>query len=120
VGRSEAATTTFAFPYLPPLPGRRTRDEVLAVLAGPPVTLLAAVEDRKPPSGRRPGRRFPTRRARPGETVFLFATGCGPTSPVFPAGQVVTAPMPALGMPVQIRIGGVKAQSNIFFITVQR
>ena len=30
---------------------------------------------------------IPTRPARPGETVLLFATGCGPTTPPFPRGR---------------------------------
>jgi uncharacterized protein (TIGR03437 family) len=51
-----------------------------------------------------------TRSARPGETVLLFATGCGPTTPPFPAGQVVTPPIPTLSMPVEIRLGGLPAE----------
>jgi uncharacterized protein (TIGR03437 family) len=103
---------------------------------------------------------IPTRPAKPDEIVLLFGTACGPTLPSFPAGQVVTAPVPTLagavnvkigGMPavaagntgylifagecqfnvsipsstpdgdalVELEIGGVKAQSNIY-ITVQR
>jgi uncharacterized protein (TIGR03437 family) len=38
--------------------------------------------------------------------VLLFATGCGPTTPPFPAGEVVTSPVPTLALEVEIRIGG--------------
>ena len=52
---------------------------------------------------------LPTRPAKPGETVLLFATGCGPTTPPVPAGQVVTGPIPTLSFPVEVRIGGIPA-----------
>lgn len=52
---------------------------------------------------------IPTRPARPGEFVLLFATGCGDTSPPQPAGRVV-AGAPRLANPVTVRIGGVQAE----------
>jgi uncharacterized protein (TIGR03437 family) len=60
------------------------------------------------PPGLLPG--LTTRAAKPGETVRLFATGCEPASPSFPAGQMVTPPFPAVDSPVAIRIGGIPAQ----------
>ncbi len=53
------------------------------------------------PPGLLPG--LTTRPARPGETVLLFGTGCGPTIPSFPAGQVVNPPFPTLAGTVNIR-----------------
>jgi len=50
-----------------------------------------------------------TRPARPNETVLLFVTGCGPTNPPFPAGQVVSAPVPSLASSVSVSIGGIPA-----------
>jgi len=47
-----------------------------------------------------------TRPAKPGEAVSLFATGCGPTNPHVPAGEVVRTPPPTLASPVALRIGG--------------
>jgi uncharacterized protein (TIGR03437 family) len=46
-----------------------------------------------------------TRGASPGETILLYGTGFGPTSPAVPAGQVVAAPT-RLANPVTVRIGG--------------
>ncbi|MBI4463517.1 MAG: hypothetical protein HY647_02325 [Acidobacteria bacterium] len=57
-----------------------------------------------------PGLGLTTRAARPGETVLMFATGCEPTTPSWPAGQVVTQPFPTVDSPVSIRIGGIPAQ----------
>ena len=48
------------------------------------------------------------RPARPGETVLLFATGLGPTTPPYPEGQIVRLPAP-LRDPLQVRIGGLDA-----------
>jgi uncharacterized protein (TIGR03437 family) len=44
--------------------------------------------------------------AAPGETILLFGTGFGPTSPVSPTGQTVSAAAMTAN-PVQITIGGV-------------
>jgi uncharacterized protein (TIGR03437 family) len=52
---------------------------------------------------------IPTRPAKPGETVLLFGTGCGPTNPAFPAGDVVSTPLPTVALGVDIRIGGLPA-----------
>ncbi len=60
------------------------------------------------PPGILPG--FTTRAARPGETVLLFATGCGPTTPPWPAGQAANPPNPTLAGTVNSRIGGIPAQ----------
>lgn len=52
-----------------------------------------------------------TRPAKPGETVLFFATGCGPTNPLVPAGQVVDVSqgLPVLANQVSITIGGIPA-----------
>lgn len=42
----------------------------------------------------------------PGETVSLFGTGFGPTTPEAPNGQLFTTPLP-LAQPLQVTIGGV-------------
>ncbi|HEX4137074.1 MAG TPA: IPT/TIG domain-containing protein [Bryobacteraceae bacterium] len=51
-----------------------------------------------------------SRPAQPGETIELFGTGFGPTTPAVPAGSLVTAPAP-LSSPVQpnVLIGGASA-----------
>jgi uncharacterized protein (TIGR03437 family) len=49
-----------------------------------------------------------TQPARPGETILLYGTGFGPTTPPLPAGQLVTTPAPLPVLP-QIRIGGIAA-----------
>lgn len=46
--------------------------------------------------------------AKPGETLILWGTGFGPTTPVAVAGQVVTG-APALANPVTVSIGGLLA-----------
>jgi len=46
--------------------------------------------------------------ARAGEIILLYGTGFGPTNPVVPTGQLVTAPQPTAN-PVQISIGGTDA-----------
>ncbi len=55
---------------------------------------------------------LPTRPAKPGETIIFFATGCGPTNPPVPAGQVVDLQqgVPTLTSPVSVRIGGIPAE----------
>jgi uncharacterized protein (TIGR03437 family) len=47
--------------------------------------------------------------AKPGEVVLLYGTGFGPTSPVTPTGQTVTAAASLPANSVQIAIGGVAA-----------
>jgi uncharacterized protein (TIGR03437 family) len=53
----------------------------------------------------------PHRPARSGDTILLFATGLGPTTPQFPAGQLVTgaAPLADLSL-LKVTIGGVDAE----------
>ena len=46
--------------------------------------------------------------ARPDETIILYGTGFGPTTPSLPAGYVVTQPSPLLGQ-ATARIGGLDA-----------
>ena len=52
-----------------------------------------------------------SRPAKPGETLMIFGTGFGPTTPEMPAGQIVkeAAPLKDPGQP-QISIGGVSAR----------
>jgi uncharacterized protein (TIGR03437 family) len=47
-------------------------------------------------------------RARPGDTVIIFALGCGPTNPATQAG-VIPAQNSPLALPYEVRIGGVRA-----------
>lgn len=47
--------------------------------------------------------------ARPGETIILYGTGFGPTSPGVPAGRVVTRAAP-LAEPVSVWIAGIPAR----------
>jgi uncharacterized protein (TIGR03437 family) len=46
--------------------------------------------------------------AAPGETILLYGTGFGPTSPTVPTGQLVATPAP-LANPLQVTIGGASA-----------
>jgi uncharacterized protein (TIGR03437 family) len=47
--------------------------------------------------------------AKPGETILLFGTGFGPTDPLLPAGQLVTAAAPLVNF-VTVTIGGKTAK----------
>jgi len=47
-----------------------------------------------------------TQPAKPGETILLYGTGFGPTSPPLPSAQLVTTPA-VLANSVQVTIGGV-------------
>jgi len=49
-----------------------------------------------------------TQPAQPGETILLYGTGFGPTSPALPTAQLVTTPA-VLANSVQVTIGGVAA-----------
>lgn len=51
------------------------------------------------------------RPARPGETIIIFAVGCGPSNPPSPAGQVPAASLP-LALPFEFRIGNVAAPAQ--------
>jgi len=46
--------------------------------------------------------------AKPGDTVILFAVGCGPTNPATQAGVIPTQNSP-LALPFQLKIGGITA-----------
>jgi uncharacterized protein (TIGR03437 family) len=46
----------------------------------------------------------PASEANPGETILLYATGLGATTPASPAGRVIDAPAP-LASPVEVRFG---------------
>jgi uncharacterized protein (TIGR03118 family) len=46
--------------------------------------------------------------AAPGETIVLFATGCGATNPTYPAGQLITQAYP-LATPPTVTIAGAPA-----------
>ena len=48
--------------------------------------------------------------AKPGDTVLLFGTGFGPTSPAQPIGQLVSAA--PLAAEVNVQIGGVRASTT--------
>jgi len=53
------------------------------------------------------------RPVRPGETIIMYAVGCGATNPATPAGVIVTAVSP-LSFPVQVTVGSTQAQANAF------
>ena len=57
------------------------------------------------------GQAAASRPAKPGDTLMIFGTGFGPTTPAVPAGQVVASPAP-LANPAQliVLIGGVPAK----------
>ena len=48
----------------------------------------------------------PSSPAKPGETIILYGTGFGPTTPAFPSGEV-PAEAASLTNPAKIRVGGV-------------
>ena len=51
-----------------------------------------------------------SRPAQPGETIQIYATGFGPTTPAVPAGQVVGNPAPLSNLTqLHVTIGGVAA-----------
>ncbi len=47
--------------------------------------------------------------AAPGETITLYGTGFGPTSPATPEGMMITTPLPVVNTPV-VTVGGTTAQ----------
>ncbi len=51
------------------------------------------------------------RPARPGETIIIFAVGCGPSNPPLPGGQVPSESLP-LALPFEFRIGNVVAPAQ--------
>lgn len=52
----------------------------------------------------------PTLPAKPGDTILLYGTGFGPTTPASPIGQLVN-PAP-LANQVIVRIGGIAAETQ--------
>jgi uncharacterized protein (TIGR03437 family) len=54
---------------------------------------------------------YPTRAAKPGETLILYGVGFGPTKPSVAAGGVFVGVAPSVELP-QVLIGGVAAQVN--------
>ncbi|MCP5120744.1 MAG: hypothetical protein GY953_58875, partial [bacterium] len=61
------------------------------------------------PPGLTPGASF--RPAQPGETIIVFAVGCGPSFPATPAGQIPTA-SPRLALPYEFRFGDTVAEAQ--------
>jgi len=55
----------------------------------------------------------PFRPAAPGETIIVFAVGCGPTNPATPAGNVPAAAVP-IASPVQVLFGQTQATVRAF------
>jgi len=55
----------------------------------------------------------PFRAARPGDTIIVYAVGCGPTNPVSPAGEIVTAIRP-LASSVDVTFGQTSATTAAF------
>jgi len=53
------------------------------------------------------------RPARPGDTIIVFAVGCGTTNPATPAGQFFNEARP-LALPYQVKFGDTVAQSQGF------
>jgi uncharacterized protein (TIGR03437 family) len=51
---------------------------------------------------------FPISAVKPGDTVVIFALGCGPTDPPTPAGTIAAVDS-AMTLPFELRIGGVPA-----------
>jgi uncharacterized protein (TIGR03437 family) len=51
------------------------------------------------------------RPARPGETIIIYALGCGPSNPATPVGQIPSENRP-LALPFEFRIGNVAAQAQ--------
>jgi uncharacterized protein (TIGR03437 family) len=57
----------------------------------------------------------PFRPARPGDTILIYAVGCGATNPASPAGQVVSAVRP-LAAPFEVRFGETAATGQAFIV----
>lgn len=55
----------------------------------------------------------PFRPAKPGDTIVIYAVGCGATNPASPAGEVVAAARP-LATPVVVRFGQTTATAQAF------
>ena len=55
----------------------------------------------------------PFRPAKPGDTIILFAVGCGATNPASPAGEIAPAARPAAA-PITVRFGETAAAAQAF------
>ena len=55
----------------------------------------------------------PFRPAKPGETIVIYAVGCGATSPASPAGEIVPAAR-TLASPITVRFGSTAATAQAF------
>lgn len=55
----------------------------------------------------------PFRPAKPGDTIIIYAVGCGATTPASPAGEIVAAARP-LAAPVVVRFGQTTATAQAF------
>ncbi len=53
------------------------------------------------------------RPAKPGDTINLYAVGCGPTNPALAAGTIPSAHMP-LASPIRVTFGQTEAQATAF------
>ena len=55
----------------------------------------------------------PFRPAKPGDTIVIFAVGCGATTPGSPAGEIAAAPRP-VASPIAVRFGETPATAQAF------
>ena len=55
----------------------------------------------------------PFRPAKPGDTIIIYAVGCGATTPASPAGEIAPAPRP-LATPITVRFGATSATAQAF------
>ncbi len=55
----------------------------------------------------------PFRPAKPGDTIIIYAVGCGATRPASPAGEVAPVPLP-LATPITVRFGETTASAQAF------
>lgn len=58
----------------------------------------------------------PASEAAPGETILLYGTGFGATTPVSPAGRSIGAPVPVAG-PVQVRFGNTSVDASGWLVS---
>jgi uncharacterized protein (TIGR03437 family) len=56
-----------------------------------------------------------SRPAKPGETIIVYAVGCGPTNPASPAGEISSAVRP-LASPITVRFGQTSATAQAFLV----
>jgi len=55
-----------------------------------------------------------SRPAKPGDVLTIYAVGCGATTPVSPAGEIVAAPLKTVAGAVSLRFGPTAAQAQGF------